>query len=236
MIAKEISNVRDDFAVSVKEGKLLYRLAKQCSGRGVIVELGSWKGYSTIWLAKGSLARGSVAASPVYAVDTYAGFAGNHNDKNSTYASFVTNIMNAGVDSKVIPLVMSSEAAERIWGDIPIELLWIDGDHDDIEADFAIWCPHLVIGGTIALHDTVAWPSMLPYKVTVKELYKSGRFTDVKRVGCLTYARKAGRASGTERLRNYFALWRRYVYQMLIPYYTKVLVFGDKCLRRIGCR
>jgi hypothetical protein len=39
-----------------KEGELLYNLAKNCTGKGVIVEIGSWKGKSTIWLGKGSKA------------------------------------------------------------------------------------------------------------------------------------------------------------------------------------
>ena len=34
------------------EGLLLYRLARNCSGKGVIVEIGSWKGRSTIWLGQ----------------------------------------------------------------------------------------------------------------------------------------------------------------------------------------
>ena len=36
------------------EGLLLYQLARKCSGKGVIVEIGSWKGRSTIWLGHGS--------------------------------------------------------------------------------------------------------------------------------------------------------------------------------------
>lgn len=36
------------------EGGLLYNLAKNCKGNGVIVEIGSWKGKSTIWLGAGS--------------------------------------------------------------------------------------------------------------------------------------------------------------------------------------
>ncbi len=40
-----------------KDGALLFDLAKRVSGRGVILEIGSWKGKSTIWLAKGSKVR-----------------------------------------------------------------------------------------------------------------------------------------------------------------------------------
>src|SRR5260221_13333110 len=36
------------------EGCLLYRLARECSGKGDIVEIGSWKGKLTILLGHGS--------------------------------------------------------------------------------------------------------------------------------------------------------------------------------------
>ncbi|MGZ4924459.1 MAG: hypothetical protein ACXV5H_10990, partial [Halobacteriota archaeon] len=36
------------------EGTLLYTLGKNCKANGAIVEIGSWKGKSTIFLAKGS--------------------------------------------------------------------------------------------------------------------------------------------------------------------------------------
>lgn len=39
-----------------KEGETLYKLAKDCLPNTVIVEIGSWKGKSTIWLSKGSKA------------------------------------------------------------------------------------------------------------------------------------------------------------------------------------
>jgi len=34
----------------------MYNVATNCTGTGVIVEIGSWKGKSTIWLAKESKA------------------------------------------------------------------------------------------------------------------------------------------------------------------------------------
>src|SRR5687768_10612282 len=52
------------------EGKLLYRLSKQCTGRGVIVEIGSWKGKSTTWLGLGSCAGKGVQ---VHAIDPHTG-------------------------------------------------------------------------------------------------------------------------------------------------------------------
>ncbi len=51
-----------------KEGQLLYDLAKNCTGKGVIVEIGSWKGKSTTWLAHGSKEGNKVR---VYAIDPH---------------------------------------------------------------------------------------------------------------------------------------------------------------------
>ena len=52
------------------EGELLYNLAKNCTGKGVIVEIGSWVGKSTIHLAAGSQEGSQV---PVFAIDPHTG-------------------------------------------------------------------------------------------------------------------------------------------------------------------
>ena len=39
--------------LSFAEGSFLYNAARNASGRGAVVEIGSWKGKSTIWLANG---------------------------------------------------------------------------------------------------------------------------------------------------------------------------------------
>src|SRR5436305_15309889 len=54
-----------------EEGEALYDLARACTGRGMIVEIGSWKGKSTICLGLGSRAGASV---PAYAVDPHADY------------------------------------------------------------------------------------------------------------------------------------------------------------------
>src|SRR5256885_7585861 len=54
-----------------EEGEALYELARVCTGKGVIVEIGSWKGKSTICLGRGSQAG---AALPVYAIGPHAGY------------------------------------------------------------------------------------------------------------------------------------------------------------------
>ena len=41
--------------ISDEEAALLYQLATRCTGCGVIVEIGSWKGKSTMCLGKGTM-------------------------------------------------------------------------------------------------------------------------------------------------------------------------------------
>jgi len=48
-LAREI-----DSWLSDSEGKLLNKLAKEVPSGQAIVELGSWKGKSTVWQAKGT--------------------------------------------------------------------------------------------------------------------------------------------------------------------------------------
>lgn len=230
MIENLIKPLKDMHSVSVKEGKLLYKLAKE--SKGIIVEIGSWKGYSTIWLAKGSMSGGN---KKVYAIDPHTGSDIHKQMYGSvnTYEAFISNITKVGVRDIITPLVVTSENAERTLGNISVSLLWIDGDHNDIEADFARWYPHLSVGGIIALHDTVAWTSMLPYKVAIKGIYKSGKFADIKRVGSITYARKVSGLTSKDKINNRIALISRYIYQLYIPYHMKVLVLADRILKRI---
>lgn len=232
MMESILKGIKDIQSVAPKEGKLLYKLAKACAGKGVIVEIGSWKGYSTIWLAKGSQAG---ECTKVYAIDPHTGSEVHRRECGvvNTYPEFIANITKLDVGNIIVPMVMTSEQAEKQWSELPIELLWIDGDHDDIEADFIRWYWHLNIGGIIALHDTVAWTNMLPYRVAIREIYKSGNFADIKRVMSITYARKVDGLTRRNKINNLCALYRRNIYQLFIPYYTKGLVVADYALRTV---
>ena len=56
--------------LSDREGEILYNLAKNCKGKGVIVEIGSWEGKSTIWIGSGSKNGNKVK---IYAIDPHTG-------------------------------------------------------------------------------------------------------------------------------------------------------------------
>jgi predicted O-methyltransferase YrrM len=197
------------------EGELLFRLASRCSGRGVIVEVGSWKGKSTIALSHGSRAGASAA---VHAVDPHVG-SPEHKEmfgEVSTFDQFSANVARAGVGDLVRPIVRRSEDAARDFPH-PVELAFIDGDHDyeAVKRDFEVWFPKVVDGGLMAFHDSSyqdgRWPG--PTRLVEEALFKSRRFRNVRRVDSITYGEKVANASLAERLGNYRRLWSKRAYE-----------------------
>ena len=192
--------------ISDVEGVFLYKAAKSCEGKGVIVEIGSLKGKSTIWLARGSKAGNNIK---VYAIDPHKG-SSEHMKKRGeicTYQEFKRNIAQANVDAIVIPIVNTSEDARRDWDGKPIELLWIDGAHEYemVKLDFDLWFPYLIEGGIIAFHDTIGWPG--PRRVVKEKIYTSRNFANVGFIYSITYARKVRTNSITQRIRNHWVLF-----------------------------
>ena len=190
--------------LTLKEGRLLYDLARRCTGRGVIVEIGSWKGKSTIWLASGSR-RG--AGVPVYAIDPHTAESDNLATQSAvpTFAEFTRNIRQAGVADLVVPLVTTSAEAARDF-EHPVELIFIDGAHDyaSVALDFELWFPRVVDGGTIAFHDTVAWEG--PRRLVAQRVFRSEWARRARFVDSTTVAEKVARNSLGDRVRNRYVL------------------------------
>ncbi len=202
-----MTNTATDFGTHVKpliadipgwltdeEGEALYDLARRCRGDGVIVEIGSWKGKSTVCLGLGSRAGNSL---PVYAVDPHADY---------RFGDFKTNVERAGIADLVRPIASLSQAAAEEF-DEPIELLFVDGSHeyDLVLEDFEKWVPKVVAGGWVAFHDTT-WTKG-PRKVVGSAIYRSRRFADVRFVvGSTTVARKVEHNSLADRARNRYVL------------------------------
>jgi predicted O-methyltransferase YrrM len=177
-----------------EEGEALYELARTCRGDGVIVEIGSWKGKSTVCLGLGSQAGNSV---PIYAIDPHADY---------RFGDFERNVARAGIAELVRPIASLSQPAADGF-DEPIELLFVDGSHeyDLVLEDFEKWVPKVVDGGWVVFHDTT-W-TRGPRKVVGAAIYRSRRFKDVRFVvGSTTVARKVGRASLVDRAHNRYVL------------------------------
>lgn len=199
--------------LTVEEGELLYRLARACAGRGAIVEIGSFKGKSTIWLAKGALAG---ARAKVVAIDPHTGSEEHRRGDHAlwTYDDFLANLRRAGVEEAVIPLVTTSAEAANSF-DQPVELLFIDGDHSYkmVRQDFDLWFPRLLEGGYLLMHDTIRWDG--PRRVARECVYRSQVFRNVGFVHSITFGQKVAQNSFGDCLRNRYLLLLHIVYDRL---------------------
>ncbi len=210
----EIKNLTDNINgwLTDREGVLLHNLAFNCKGRGVIVEIGSWKGKSTIWLGRGSKAGKNMK---IYAIDPHTG-SSEHKGKCDdifTFEEFNRNVKDARVDDVIIPLVSTSqEAAENF--DKPVEMIFIDGSHEYefVKSDFELWFPKVVEGGVVAFHDTIEWAG--PRKVVEESLFKSKYFKNIGYVDSITFAEKVSRNSLRDRLRNRHTLFIKNLYRL----------------------
>ncbi|MGE5529176.1 MAG: class I SAM-dependent methyltransferase [Patescibacteria group bacterium] len=176
--------------LTLNEGRFLYKLARNCAGAGVIVEIGSWMGRSTTWLGCGSKEGQSV---PIYAVDPHEGGDEHHwAGPQKTLSLFAENMRAAQLDGIVHALVMTSrQAADLI--DQPVTLLFIDGDHryDYVRLDFDLWSPRLVKGGCIVLHD--AWGATAlpgPHRIVEECICPNLDFDQISTVDSIVAARR----------------------------------------------
>jgi predicted O-methyltransferase YrrM len=158
------------------ECQLLYNLAKESKFRGIIVEIGSYKGLSTACLAFGSL-EGNKAK--VYAIDPHLEY--------DSEKEFKENIAKLNLTSIVTPFVMTSEEAAKIINE-PVKLIFIDGDHsyEAVKKDFELWFPKMAPGGVMAFHDSQFFDGVR--KLTREKIYKSKAFREVGLVDSITFA------------------------------------------------
>lgn len=200
------------------EGKLLYKLAGKCPENGVIVEIGSWKGKSTVWLASGAIK----SNSKVYAIDPHNGNSSEIKEEYGeidTYDTFIENITKAKLLEQITPIRKTSEEAIRNF-DKEIDLLFIDGDHnyDEVKNDFDLWFPKLRNGGVIAFHDTVGTFSG-PRKFVQKFIFKSDTFSKVKFVSSITYGVKVNKTRTINKVYNLICLFLHKVFHLLVCIY-----------------
>lgn len=194
------------------EGELLYETAKNCSGRGVIVEIGSWKGKSTSWIGRGSK---QGKHTRVFAVDPHTG--SNEHQSGSkvwTFEEFKQNIKTTGVEDIVIPLVKTSEEAAKEFTEL-VEFVFIDGAHEYefVKQDFDLWFPKVIDHGIMAFHDTIRWAG--PKTVVEENVARSNHFKNLKFVHSITIAQKVLQNSRLDRIRNRYVIFLKNLYEMV---------------------
>jgi predicted O-methyltransferase YrrM len=218
------------------EGALLYELARNCTGKGVIVEIGSWKGKSTIWLASGSKKGKKIK---VYAVDPHTGSSEHRRafGKIRTFEEFDRNLKEARVNDIVVPILATSAEAANVFKE-PVELIFIDGSHEYEMAklDFQSWFPKVVNGGIMAFHDSFRGTG--PRRVVEESLCKSPNFRNLTFAGSIGFAEKVTSNSMGERFRNRFTVLLRGLYELgFYDVYESMTKFPlPRVIREIGKR
>jgi predicted O-methyltransferase YrrM len=171
-------------------------------GPGRIVEIGSFRGRSTIVLRR--------AAAPnveVVAIDPHGG--GDRGPREispdaargeADHEAFHANLRRAGVDAGVRHVRRTSQdALAEVEGSV--ELLYVDGAHRyrPARADIERWGERVVPGGTMLVHDAYNAVGVMLAQLRVLVLSRSWRY--VGRTRSLAEYRREELA-GTARLRN----------------------------------
>ncbi|CAN5576493.1 class I SAM-dependent methyltransferase [soil metagenome] len=185
------------------EGDALHRAATVAAaavpGRP-IVEIGSYCGRSTIWLA--AAAHG--ADTVVFAVDHHRGSEENqagweHHDASvvdgrtglmDTLPVFRRAVFEAGLESSVVAVVGASPLVAGALDGFTAAMVFIDGGHgvEPATADYEAWAPKVAIGGSLAIHDVFADPAdggRPPYERIYRPALASGRFRETSVTGSL---------------------------------------------------
>lgn len=207
-----------------KEARLLYRLASQCRARGAIVEIGSWKGKSTVCLARGSLAGGKAV---IHAIDPHTGSPEHSKEFGVvwTFDEFRRNIEKMGMNLMVMPHVDYSDAVAKKFNE-PVELIFIDGLHEyeGVKIDFDAWFPKVIDHGVMAFHDSTCWEGVR--RLVSEALFKSKRFRKVRFAKSIVYGEKVVQNTFFERVENrvmlcaflIHAFWDRWQWRILHNY------------------
>ena len=135
------------------EAECLFDLAKQAEN--CIVEIGSYKGLSTVVLAEGSRNGYGV---PVYAIDPHIPHTDTTGSTEVLYGphakwAFYKNLLRYNCEKIVNVVQLPSALVSQCWY-TQIGLLFIDGDHtyEGVKGDFDHW--QGLVKGKIAFHDS----------------------------------------------------------------------------------
>jgi MMP 1-O-methyltransferase len=191
------------------EGLALYRTAATYSALGPVLEVGTYCGKSTIYLACAARQAGQV----VVTVDHHHGSEENqpgweYHDASladpatgriDTLPFFRSTLTGLGLDDDVIAIVGRSADVARLW-QAPLGMLFIDGGHTEAaaQADYEGWTPRVAPGGALAIHDVFPDPAdggQAPYHIYCRAL-ASGAFTEVNVEGSLRVLERTGTGIG----------------------------------------
>jgi predicted O-methyltransferase YrrM len=134
--------------------------APAVDGEVICVEIGSFKGRSTIATASALELRGQPGR--VIAIDPHDGDI-HGEDGETRFRAFCKNIADRGLDHRVQQVRRFSHDVALGEGPDKVSMVFLDGSHlyDDVVEDLRDWVPRVVAGGIVLLNDPfhrqVAW-------------------------------------------------------------------------------
>lgn len=140
---------------STRELAKLYELAAACPQGGNIVEIGSYLGASTSYLAAGGAQKGV----HLTCLDTWQNETIPEGERD-TFPEFERNIAGA---RKMITIIRKRSAELTLEElRLPIHLAFLDADHsyESTKADAAAVLPLMALEGIVAFHDVVTFPGV----------------------------------------------------------------------------
>jgi len=167
---------------SIEEAKFLYDLAREVR-QGCIVEVGAYRGRSTVALGRGSIDGHRV---PVFTIEPHQPFTGVLGGKFGPpdAGAFYRAVLETGCYHVVRLISVSSEQVVQNW-QVPVSLLWIDGDHryEGVRRDFESWRPYLSDAASVVFDDA-SDSAIGPYRL-ISEIV-GPEFRKVKEFGKIT--------------------------------------------------
>jgi len=163
-----------------RECLLQYSLGRWGPESGVILEIGSFKGRSTICFATGTK---HGHRENVFAVDPHTSappwFPAI--PCQFTLNEFESNLDKAGVRENVNTIVADSLQTARIWTALPIRVLFLDGDHsfEGLLADYEQWIEKLVVGGILLIDDVDDSEHLPSIIVFIESVITEEAFSDI---------------------------------------------------------
>ena len=201
-----------------EEAVRLYELAREASGRGPCLEIGSYCGRSAAYLGMGCKENGGI----LFSLDHHEGSEEQQPGQEyfdpelldpatggmDTFPTFRKTIRNLSLEDTVVPLVSRSAVVARLWA-TPLSLIFIDGGHtfEDTFIDYSAWVSHLIPGGYLVIHDIFPDPEkggQAPRCVYGMAL-DSGLFEELPLTGTLGVLRRAATGLLTDRSRMCWA-------------------------------
>jgi hypothetical protein len=147
--------------LTAAQAQVLFDAAGTVAPGGQIVEIGSFRGRSTV-----ALALGAPAGVDIVAIDPHAGndrgpqeIQGYETEAAGDHEAFLANLARAGVAERIRHVrAFSSEAHGEVAG--AVDLLWVDGAHrfGPARDDVRRWGDRVVGGGRMLVHDS--WSSV----------------------------------------------------------------------------